>query len=263
MKGAIVGDVIGSVFEFHNFRAKFFALEHKRTTFTDDSVMTVAVADIILNKKTEDLKYITTKMQEYGRKYPHRGYGGSFSRWLISENPQPYNSFGNGAAMRISPVGFVAESEKQCIAMAENITKVSHDHPEGIKGAIITALCIYYAKTGKNKEYIKAFVSKYYNIDFNYKDLKRNYKFNETCQGTVPQAIYCFLISKNFTDCLRTSVSIGGDTDTLCAISCAIAEAYYGTTDGIYENVVSKYLDDNLRNKIDSLYERYGVKNGK
>lgn len=263
MKGAIVGDVIGSVFEFHNYRSKKFKLEHKHTTFTDDTVMTVAVADIILNQKTEDLDYITSKMQEYGKKYPHRGYGVGFGLWLLTPNPEPYNSFGNGAAMRISPVGFVAESEDQCVSMAENITKVSHNHPEGIKGAIITALCIYYAKQGKSKAFIKKFVSKSYNLDFKYKDLKQNYKFNETCQNTVPQAIYCFLKSKNFTDCLRTSVSIGGDTDTLCVISCAIAEAYYGTTDGIYEKIVSKYLDDNLRNKINCLYERYGVKNGK
>ncbi len=231
--GAIIGDVVGSRFEFHNLRSKDFELITKESNFTDDTIMTIAVMDALIDKK----KNITDTIKKYGLKY-FSSYGVAFQMWLYSNNKKPYNSFGNGAAMRVSSVGWLANSEDDVKKLSRYVTEVTHNHPEGIKGAEITAMCVYYARMGKSKEFIKNYVSEYYNLDFDYKDLVKNYKFNETCQETVPQAVYCFLISKDFEDCLRTCVSIGGDSDTLAAISCSIAEAYY------------KYIDDDLVNNV-------------
>ena len=259
MKGAITGDVVGSIYEFDPyFRKKQFDLIQKESTFTDDTVLTVAVMEIILNNKANDLDFIGNTFRKYGIAYPHAGYGCSFSRWLMSGENEPYESFGNGAAMRISPVGMAAQTEEECIEMAKMITSITHNHPEGLKGGMVTALCVFYAKNGKTKEEIKQFVEQYYDIDFDYEELRRTYYFNETCQNTVPQAIYCFLISKDFEDCLRTSVSIGGDTDTLCAISCGIAEAYYKNTNKIFETKIEKLLPKSFKKIIKKFYKKYG-----
>jgi ADP-ribosylglycohydrolase len=168
---------------------------------------------------------------------------------------KPYNSYGNGSAMRISPVGFLANSEEDVIDWATKVTKVTHNHPEGIKGAIVTAMCIYYAKVGKDKNFIRNYVEQYYNIDFEYSKLKKEYYFNETCQETVPQAIYCFLISSSYEDCIRTCVSIGGDTDTVCAIAGGIAEAYYKIPLTIKVSII-KYLDERQTNIINKYYDK-------
>lgn len=246
MLGAIIGDIVGSRFEFHNHRQKAFELFSNKCCFTDDSVMTCAVAYALLNNKD-----IAHTMQEFGQKYPDRGYGGKFFYWLFANEPKPYNSYGNGAAMRISPVAYIAKSEEEVKELSKKVTEVSHNHPEGLKGAEVIALCVYKALHGESKEEIKAYaVSKYPEIrDMNYFDLVQNYSFNETCQNTVPQAIYCFLISKNFEDCLRTTVSIGGDTDTLCAISCAIAEAHYGIPKS-YKKEILKYFNEEERDTL-------------
>lgn len=230
MFGAIIGDIVGSRFEFNNYRYKNFELITERSDFTDDTILTVAVMDILNNGKINDKKYIIDKIKHYGRKYPS-SYGLSFSHWLFSNNSKPYNSFGNGAAMRVSPIGWVANSEEDVKQWSRNITEITHNHPEGMLGAEVTAMCVYYARIGKSKDFIRKYVEQYYHIDFDYEDLRKNYRFNETCQETVPQAIYCFLISKDFEDCLITSISIGGDSDTLAAISCSIAEAYYKDID--------------------------------
>lgn len=227
MLGAIIGDTVGSVFEFNNLRSKDFELLTKNSELTDDSIMSLAICECLLNREANDSEKIVGYLKKWGHSYPDRGYGGSFYHWLFSDNDKPYNSFGNGAAMRISAAGWYGKSEEEVKELTYNLTAVTHNHPEGLKGAEVTAMCVYYARIGKSKEFIKEYVSKHYNLDFDYEDLKKNYYFNETCQETVPQAIYCFLISKDFEDCLRTTISIGGDCDTTAAISCAIAEAYY------------------------------------
>ncbi len=229
MIGAIIGDTVGSVYEFDNINVKKFPLFGPKSRLTDDSIMTIAVAEMMQNGYYNDAEKIVETFQKWGRAYPQRGYGGGFRRWLFSEKPRPYGSFGNGSAMRISPVGWYANNEEEVKIFSKAITEVTHNHPEGIKGAEVTAMCVYYARIGKSKEFIADYVKRHYDIDFEYEDLRKNYFFEESCQGTVPQAIYCFLISKDFEDCIRISVSIGGDTDTLTAIACAIAHAYYKT----------------------------------
>lgn len=235
--GAIIGDVVGSVYEFNNYRSKDFPLISKYSNYTDDSILTLAIHQVLENKIT-DKKEVVRTLKKWTKANPNCGYGGGYLSWVYSNDEEPYNSFGNGAAMRVSPVAWFANSEEEVKKLSELVTAVTHNHPEGIKGAEVTAMCTYYARIGKSKEYIKEYALKYYNLNFEYEDLKKHYCFNERCQDTVPQAIYCFLISKDFEDCLRTSVSIGGDTDTLCAISCAIAEAYY------------KEINQDLKNKV-------------
>ena len=250
MLGAIIGDIVGSKYEFDNIRTKEFELfDKKECFFTDDSIMTLAIAKALIecNKNYENLEETAIKyMQALGRKYPYCGFGGMFYNWIFSDNPMPYNSFGNGSAMRISAVGWVGNSEDEVEKLATAVTKISHNHPEGIKGAVVTAMCIYYARIGKSKEFIKKYASKYYDLNFNYISLKSLYKFNETCQNTVPQAIYCFLISNDFEDAIRTAISIGGDSDTLAAITGGIAEAYYKILDDIKNTAIS-FLDDELK----------------
>lgn len=250
MLGAIIGDVVGSVYEFNNIRTKHFPLFTKNNFFTDDTVMSVAVADILKNKKINNKDAIIDTFHKYGEKYPLKSYGGSFGFWLKTKMREPYYSYGNGSAMRVSACGWYANTPEEVIDYATKVTEVTHNHPEGLKGAIVTAMCVYMARTNKSKEEIRDYVSKFYNLDFDYEELKKNYYFDETCQNTVPQAIYCFLISKNFEDCLKTSISIGGDSDTLCAISCAIAEAYYGISDKI-KNTVKKYLPEEMLEVLD------------
>lgn len=265
MLGAIIGDIVGSIYEFNNHRWKAFDLFNKKMFFTDDTVMTCAVAKSLLEDRGASVvKYL----KEYGYAYPHKGYGGSFRAWLFGNSVEPYYSFGNGSAMRISSVAWLAKSEEEVKILSERITKVTHNHPEGIKGAEVTAMCIFKALesggdiNGKNE--IRKYAEKMYPEikHMNYAELVRTYKFNETCQETVPQAIYCFLISKNFEDCLRTSVSIGGDTDTLCAISCAIAEAFYGIPKQFKKEIL-KYFNESDKKKLleplNEIYKEYGI----
>lgn len=256
MLGAIVGDIVGSIYEFNNIRTKEFNLFSPKCFFTDDSVMTFAIFKALLDckgnyKKLE--KYATKKMLAFGKKYPDKGYGGRFRDWLNSKNPMPYNSFGNGSAMRISAVPYFAKSLEEVKELSYLVTKPTHNHPKGIKGAEATAVAIWLALSGKTKEGIKEYIEQnYYKLNFDYDDLKQNYYFNETCQETVPQAIYCFLISESFEDAIRTGISIGGDSDTLCAIIGAIAEAYYGVPEDI-KAIALQYLDKNLL----KLYEKF------
>lgn len=250
MLGAIIGDTVGSRFEFNNHRSKNFELFTKENFFTDDTVMTLAVAEIMKKGYVNDKNKIIDILKKWGRNYPGRGYGGRFLSWLLTDERLPYYSYGNGAAMRISPVAWYAKNENEVKEYAKKVTEVTHDHPEGLKGAEVTAMCIYYARIGKGKDFIKKYVEQHYNIDFDYEDLKKNYWFNETCQNSVPQAIYCFLISEDFEDCLRTTISIGGDCDTTAAISCAIAEAYYGIPKKIV-NKIKTYLNEEMKEVLE------------
>lgn len=246
MFGASIGDVVGSRWEFNNIKTKDFALFGKGCYATDDTVMTCAVADILVNKKQNNKDKIIDTLKKWGKKYPDAGYGGHFYNWVLGSDREPYNSYGNGSAMRVSAVGWIGKTEKEVKNLSRKVTEVTHNHPEGIKGAEVTAMCIYYARNGKSRDFIKQYVEQYYNLDFDYEELRKTYKHaEEICQNTVPQAIYCFLISHSFEDCLRTTISIGGDCDTTAAISCAIAEAYYGSCDGL-EKYVRNYLTEEM-----------------
>lgn len=246
MFGASIGDVVGSRWEFNNIKTKDFELFGKGCYATDDTVMTCAVADILVNKKQNNKDKIIDTLKKWGKKYPDAGYGGHFYNWVLGSDREPYNSYGNGSAMRVSAVGWIGKTEKEVKNLSRKVTEVTHNHPEGIKGAEVTAMCIYYARNGKSRDFIKQYVEQYYNLDFDYEELRKTYKHaEEICQNTVPQAIYCFLISHSFEDCLRTTISIGGDCDTTAAISCAIAEAYYGSCDGL-EKYVRNYLTEEM-----------------
>lgn len=260
MIGAIIGDVVGSRFEFHNYLGKDFDLFAQNSFFTDDTVMSVAVANAILHCRGDYSKLsqeTVKKMQCFGQCYPGRGYGGMFIRWLYEENPKPYNSFGNGAAMRISSVGFVAKSIEEAKDLSKKVTEVTHNHPEGLKGAEATAVAIFLAKTGKSKEEIREYINKnYYTLDFTIDSIRETYVYNETCQDSVPQAIEAFLESKDFEDTIRIAVSLGGDSDTLAAIAGSIAEAFYGIPSHILHIGLS-FLDDTLRDIVYELDRKF------
>ncbi len=249
MLGAIIGDIVGSRFEWDNIKTKVFDLFTQRCEFTDDSVMSLAVARALLDCRRDytNLGVSAVKaMQEVGRPYPNCGYGGMFQEWMYSDNPKPYHSFGNGAAMRVSACGFVATSLEEAKLLSRKVTEVTHDHPEGIKGAEATAVCIFLARDGKSIPQIRDDVnSHYYPMDFTLNGIRDSYQFNETCQDTVPQAMMAFLESTSFEDAIRNAISIGGDSDTLAAITGGIAEAYYGVPEDI-RTLALTYLDERL-----------------
>jgi len=263
MIGAIIGDIVGSRFEFYNHRSKEFELFTENCFVTDDSIMTLSVAKAIMETEKQiqpalgglDLsneyytlleKMTVKQMQKIGQKYPYCGYGGMFSQWIVSSDPKPYNSYGNGAAMRISPVGFAGRTESEIIRLSETITGVSHNHEEGLKGAEAVAIAIYMARTGYRKSEIRDRITRdYYSLDFTIDEIRDTYQFNETCQDTVPQAIVAFLESTSFEDAIRIAISVGGDSDTMAAITGAIAEGYYGVPSWIREKALS-FLDEEL-----------------
>ncbi|MCC5813351.1 MAG: ADP-ribosylglycohydrolase family protein [Leptospira sp.] len=222
--GAIAGDVIGSVYEWNNHRDTDFEIFSNGCFFTDDSVLTIAVADAILKQKD-----FGRTIWEYGRTYPGRGYGGRFSKWLQSSDPKPYNSFGNGSAMRVSALGFAYDTLEEVLDMAEKSALPSHNHPEGIKGAQATASAIWLAKNGESKATIQEYITKefQYDLGFSLDEIRPTYEFNETCHGSVPQSIVAFLESEDFESAIRLAISIGGDSDTIACITGGIASAYY------------------------------------
>jgi ADP-ribosylglycohydrolase len=250
MLGAIIGDIVGSRFEFNNHRNKDFDLFSKGCFVTDDSIMTLAVAKAILacNGNCEQLGENAIRyMQTIGRKYPDCGFGGMFKKWVFDNDPKPYNSFGNGAAMRVSPCGFIARSEDEAILLSQKVTEITHNHPEGLKGAEAIVVAAFLAYNGATKDEIKGRIEKdYYKLDFDLNGIRENYKFNESCQETVPQAIKAFIESVSFEDAIRNAVSIGGDSDTLAAITGGIAEAYYGIPLDLKQKALM-YLDHELR----------------
>jgi len=222
--GAIAGDIIGSPYEFNNVKSLDFELFTNDTFFTDDSVLTVATMYALLRQTGYAKAY-----QRFGRNYPHRGYGGNFKKWLSANNPEPYNSWGNGSAMRVSPVGWYCDSIDDVLAEAKKSAEVTHNHPEGVKGAQAAAAAVYLARTGKSKDEIKRFIVDSFGYDLNrtIDEIRPAYQFDVSCQGTVPEAIIAFLESTGYENAVRLAVSIGGDSDTLAAITGGIAEAFY------------------------------------
>lgn len=260
MLGAIIGDIVGSRFEFDNHKSKDFELFTDECFATDDSVMTLAVAQAILACEGDYAllgEAVVRSMRELGRLYPFAGYGGMFSQWLDSDNPRPYNSYGNGAAMRVSACGFAARSLDEAILLSGKVTEVTHNHPEGLKGAEATAAAIRLALEGKGNPDIRNHINAlYYNMDFSLDGIRPSYAFDESCQRTVPQAIMAFLESTGFEDAVRNAVSIGGDSDTVAAITGAIAQAYYGVPDGIRRQALT-YLDSRLKGILQAFEARF------
>jgi len=261
MLGAIIGDISGSRFEWENCKSKDFELLAFQCRPTDDSVMTLAVAKAILRSrelKTDLVAETIAAMQEFGRQYPHAGYGGMFSRWIKDPDPQPYNSFGNGAAMRVSPCGFAASSLEEAVSLARTVTAVTHDHPEGLKAAEAVASAIFMARQGESllaiRDYIEA---NYYKLDFTLDSIRLTYSFDVTCQGSVPQAFEAFFESTGFEDAIRNAISIGGDSDTIAAITGGMAEAYYGIPDEIRRHALT-YLDQVQLSVLNSFESTYG-----
>lgn len=268
MIGALIGDIIGSSYEWRDTKTKRFELFTKYTHPTDDSVMTLAVADTLMqnypiNYTKNNLKKIQkdliNNMIKWYKQYPNAGYGGFFYDWLNGKNNyEPYNSFGNGAAMRISPVGWIANSLKEVKTLSKCVTEITHNHPEGLKGAEAVATAIYFARQNESKEHIAAYITLGYYpelLTLDYNKLIKDYKFDDSCQGSVPVAIYCFLISTNFEDCLRTAISIGGDSDTIACIACSIAKAYYKTIPPHIKDTTLDYLDSNMKNTLEKFIQ--------
>lgn len=261
MLGAIIGDVVGSVYEWNNIKTKKFEFFKPNCFFTDDTVMTVAVAKALLetrenqymvdtillneervaenvvsingklykiNEKVSFKEELVKQMRNFGKRYPNKGYGGRFAKWLKSDEPKPYKSFGNGSAMRVSPCAYIAVTLNEALKLAKFSAEVTHNHREGIKGAQATAAAIFLARMKKSKKEIKRHIEKnFYKLDKTLDEIRPFYHFDETCQHTVPQAIQAFLESNNFEDAIRNAVSLGGDSDTLAAITGSIAWAYY------------------------------------
>ena len=262
MLGAIIGDIAGSRFEWNNHRSKDFNLFSADCFFTDDTVMTLAVAKALLDCKGDYIRLsekTVTAMQEIGRPYPDCGYGGMFQQWMYSDNPQPYNSFGNGAAMRVSACGFMAQTLEEAKELSHKVTAVTHNHPEGIKGAEATTVAIFLARKGYKIDEIRKYINAhYYQLDFTLDEIRDTYEFNETCQNTVPQAIMAFLESTSFEDAIKNAISIGGDSDTIAAITGGIAEAYYGIPQELVD-ISKTYLDERLLNILSDFYSRKKV----
>ena len=260
MLGAITGDIIGSIYEANNIKTKKFDLFTDKNRFTGDTVMTFAVAEALMNGGGDE-NFIRF-MKRYGLLYPRAGYGGTFVRWLASDTTEPYNSWGNGSAMRVSSCGWIANLDipiEEGLKLTEDLAKksaeVTHNHPEGIKGAQATAVSIFFMRHGKSKNAIKEYKEKLkdyikdrfeYDLDFTIEEIRPIYRFDVSCQGSVPPAIVSFLESENFEDAIRNAISIGGDSDTIGAITGSIAEAAYGIPEDIKEKAMS-YLDGRLK----------------
>ena len=265
MIGAVVGDIAGSVYEFDNIKTKNFVLfaDHNGHScgFTDDTVMTMAVALALVAAKDDWTKlpgYVDTAMHELGTRYPDAGYGERFGMWIFLDGHEPYNSFGNGAAMRVSPVAYAAKDISEVKYLSRLVTGITHNHPEGLKGAEAAAVCTWMALHGYSKQKILDCVSdQYYDISFSLDEIRPTYSFNETCQNTVPQAIVAFRESVGFEDAIKNAVSLGGDSDTLACITGAIAGAYYGIPAEIYQKAV-ECLDGRLRNILETFEKQFG-----
>lgn len=248
MIGAIAGDIIGSVYERHPIKKMDFPLFSENSRFTDDTVMTVAIAHALMTNKD-----YARAMKDFGRRYPRAGYGRDFLRWLFEDDVRPYFSWGNGAAMRVSPVGWYFDTEEAVLFEAKKSAEVSHNHPEGIKGAQATALAIFLARQGADRSYMRREISSRFGYDLNrtVEEIRPYYSFDASCQGTVPEAIICALESCDFEDAVRKAVSLGGDSDTLACITGSVAEAIYGGVPGEIETEVRKRLPLDLLVTVD------------
>lgn len=259
MLGAIAGDIIGSVFESRPIKTTDFPLFTPRSRFTDDTVLTVAVAYSIINHAD-----YSESLKTFGRRYPDAGYGMSFYDWIYSHESRPYNSWGNGSAMRVSPIGFACNTVDEVLREAKRSAEITHNHPEGIKGAQATALAVFMARNGKGKEDVREVIKKRfnYNLDRTLDEIRPGYRFDVSCQGTVPEAVIAFLESDNFEDAIRKAISLGGDSDTLACIAGGIAQAYYHSIpDDILINVRQRLPEEFLLiiDEFEELYMTWGI----
>ncbi len=266
MLGAIIGDIVGSIYEWDNHKSVDFPFFVDRYFFTDDSIMTIAVADALLSLDRDGLLdddlvrgAIRASLVNYGRSYPDAGYGSNFKEWIFSSEHFPYGSYGNGSAMRVSAVAYFASNLEGVLRLARLSAEVTHNHPEGIKGAMAVAGCIYLARSGKDKGAIKSFVeSNYYDVGFSLDDIRAEYVFDVSCQGSVPIAIRAFLEGDSFESVVRLAVSVGGDSDTIAAIAGSIAEAFYGVPKLFEDEAISR-LDIWLKGIVRKFYLRVKI----
>ena len=239
--GAIAGDVIGSAYEFNPTRDHDFELFTPKSSFTDDTVLTMANALWLIDDEQHTHERLVEIMLDLCRRYPNRGYGGRFANWICDKDPQPYNSYGNGSAMRVSPVGYYAQSLEEALALAKVSAEVTHNHPEGIKGAQATAAAIFLARRGKSKQDIRDYVAQTFDYDLlrTLDEIRPTFTFDETCQRTVPEAITCFMEGKDYEDVVRLSVALAGDADTIAAIAGSISSAVDEVPNGITQQVIA------------------------
>jgi ADP-ribosylglycohydrolase len=268
--GAIIGDVIGSIYENENTKNVDFALFSRFSRFTDDSVLTVATADALLNHESHPIQFIESarqrglyarKYKEYGRRFPHAGYGEMFNDWVKRDSWGGYHSYGNGSAMRVSPIGFAFNTLPDVLHQAKLSAIVTHNHHDAIAGAQAVASAIFLAKTGNSKDAIRQFVERRfgYNLNRHLDDIRPAYQFDSSCKGSVPEAIIAFLESDNFEDAIRKAVSLGGDSDTIACICGGIAQAFYQKIPGHLVRQTHILLDDGLLRVISKFNERYGL----
>lgn len=255
--GAISGDIIGSVYEFNSIKTKDFELFSEGSFFTDDTILTLAVAKWLCEDK-DSSEALIRNLQDFGRRYPDGGYGESFSSWINADSPQPYDSWANGSAMRVSPCAWAANSLEEAHELAGRSAVVSHDHPEGIKGALSTCDAIYLARTGAGKEEIRGHVESRYGYDLSrtVDEIRPAYSFEVHCKKSVPEAIVCFLDANDFEDAVRNAVSLGGDADTQAAIAGSIASAYWDVPDEISQKAL-QILDGDLLSAFEEFDDKF------
>lgn len=252
MLGAIVGDIVGSVYEFNSIKTTDFPFWSPMATFTDDTVMTIACADALMQTAGQSPKNVRSavieRMQYWGNKYLNAGYGSRFEAWLKESDPQPYHSWGNGSAMRVSAAGWLYPTIQKTTDHARYTAEVTHDHPEGIKGAESLAAAVFMLRNGKSKTEVKNYIRGVYGYDFLFTldDIRPHYGFDVSCRGSVPQAFVSFFESNDFESCIRNAVSLGGDSDTLAAMAGSLAEAHYGVPEEIGIKALS-YLDEEMK----------------
>ena len=258
MKGAIIGDIVGSIYEFDNLKSKNFELFNPECEFTDDSVLTVAVAEALLNFNPDDEENFKENLidifHKYGELYPDVGYGGHYLSWVEHKHREPYNSCGNGSAMRTSAVGWYAKSIEECERIAKLCAEITHNHPDGIAGAQATAGVIFLARNGASKDELKAYMEKYYPVDFTIDEIRPTYEYEIINKTTVPQAFRCFYEATDFEDTIRNAISIGGDSDTVAAIAGSMAEAFFSIPEDMAETGMS-YLDNYMSEIIEEFYK--------
>jgi ADP-ribosylglycohydrolase len=255
MLGAIAGDLIGSAYEWLPIKSKDFPLWSAASRATDDSILTIAVADCLLHRKP-----LATAFHEYVARYPEAGWGSAFREWARLRTIEPYNSWGNGSAMRVSPVAWAFDTEAEVLEQARASAEVTHNHPEGIKGAQATALAIFLARTGHTKAEISTEITRRFSYDLSrhLDSIRPGYSFDVSCQGSVPEALISFLDSVDFEDAIRNAISLGGDADTMACIAGAVAEAFYGGIPGDIETEVWRFLDDDLTGVVRAFRKRHG-----
>ena len=253
MLGAMIGDIVGSVFEWDNIKSTEFPFFSPKGFFTDDSVLTAATAQAILSGTS-----YTEAYQDFSRRYPGRGYGGNFQHWIYADDPQPYNSWGNGSAMRVSPVGFAYNRIEDVLEQAERSAEVTHDHPEGVKGAQAAALAVFLARQKVSKKEMRTEIANRfgYDMDRSLDQIRPVYIYDVSCQGSVPEAISAFLESTDFEDAIRKAISIGGDSDTIACITGGIAEACYGIPEEIAQQAYA-YLPEEFLGIIEDFWGKY------